>query len=162
MEVPAFAGVRVYADNQLVGRTSSNGTMLVPRLVPYVSTALRIEPADLPLDVVLGPIQADAVPYYRSGLYLRFPVKRSSGGTFNVVLDDGKPMPAGAIAKLGGGRAEFPVALDGEVYMTGLANGANQVSVDWHGHSCAFDVTFAPSNDPLPQLGRFQCHGVTR
>ncbi|HZZ92375.1 MAG TPA: fimbria/pilus outer membrane usher protein [Usitatibacter sp.] len=162
VQVPGFAGVRVYADNQLVGRTSSSGNMLVPRLLPYVKTAVRIEPADLPLDTVLDSAQLEAVPYQGSALLLRFPVKRSSGATFKVLLDDGKPVPAGAIARLGSEAGEFPVALQGEVYMTGLSTGANQVSVAWHGRSCAFTVSLAAGDDPLPDLGEFRCRGVAR
>ena len=79
VQVPGYSGVGVYADNQLVARTDANGSALLPRLRPYQKNTVRIEQADLPLDAQIDAVQLDAVPNFRSGLLLKFPVKRSRG-----------------------------------------------------------------------------------
>ncbi|WP_443628744.1 fimbria/pilus outer membrane usher protein [Candidatus Njordibacter sp. Uisw_002] len=163
VQVPGYSGVGVYADNQLVARTDANGSALLPRLRPYQKNTVRIEQADLPLDAQIDAVQLDAVPYFRSGLLLKFPVKRSRGALFTVVLDNGDPLPAGAQAQIIGDNVEqnevFPTGLRGEVYLTGLAV-SNRLRVTWREQSCEFVLPFPESTDPLPHLGTYICTGV--
>jgi outer membrane usher protein len=159
VQVPGYPGVRVYADNQEVARTGADGSALVPRLRPYQKNALRIEQADLPLDAQVDEVQMAAVPYFRSGAVMRFPVKRSQGALLRVVLENGEPLPAGAVARLVGEKEEFPAGLGGEVYVTGLA-AQNRLRVTWRGGQCEFAVPFPQTADPLPRLGPFTCNGV--
>jgi outer membrane usher protein len=159
--VPGYEGVDVYRDNQPVARTNDEGVALISRLRPYEINSVRIEPADLPMDATIGALQLDAIPYLRSGLRLSFPVKRSRGAVFSIVLDDGEPLPSGAIVTVAGQAMEFPVGLRGEVYVTGL-DAANQLRASWKQQSCDLQVSFPESGDPLPDLGTFQCSGVRR
>lgn len=161
VEVPGISDVRVYAYNQEVGKTDAHGRVLVPQLLAYNSNPIRIEQADLPFDAQIGALQLEAVPYYRSGYWLRFPVKRSRGALFRIVLANGMPLPAGALVRILGQEEEFPVGLKGEVYVTGL-EAKNRLRATWRGQSCEFDVSFPNENqDPLPHLGHFLCDGVT-
>jgi len=163
VQVPGYSGVGVYADNQLVARTDANGSALLPRLRPYQKNTVRIEQADLPLDAQIDAVQLDAVPNFRSGLLLKFPVKRSRGALLTVVLENGDPLPAGAQAQIIGDNVEqnevFPTGLRGEVYLTGLAV-SNRLRVTWRDQSCEFMLPFSESTDPLPHLGTYICTGV--
>ena len=163
VQVPDYSGVGIYADNQLVARTDANGNALLPRLRPYQKNTVRIEQADLPLDAQIDAVQLDAVPYFRSGLLLKFPVKRSRGALLTVVLDNGEPLPAGAQAQIIGDNVEenevFPTGMRGEVYLTGLAV-SNRLRVTWREQSCEFVLPFPESTDPLPHLGTYICTGV--
>jgi outer membrane usher protein len=161
VEVPGYRNVSVYRDNQPIARTNAEGVALISRLRPYEVNSLRIEQADLPLDAKIGTLQLDAIPYLRSGLLLSFPVKRSRGATFKIVLDNGDDLPAGATVKIGGQSEAFAVGLRGEVYVTDLA-AKNDLQVTWREQSCAVAVPFPESSDPLPDLGTFLCSGVTR
>lgn len=156
VSVPGYEGVNVYRDNQAVARTNDEGIALISRLRPYEINSVRIEPADLPMDATIGTLQLDAIPYLRSGLRLAFPVKRSQGAVFSIVLEDGEPLPAGAIVTVAGRSEEFPVGLRGEVYVTGLES-SNQLVATWGQRRCGLDVSFPPSDDPLPHLGTFRC-----
>ena len=162
-QVPGYSGVGIYADNQLVARTDAKGNALLPRLRPYQKNTVRIEQADLPLDAQIDAVQLDAVPYFRSGLLLKFPVKRSRGALLTVVLDNGEPLPAGAQAQIIGDNVEenevFSTGLRGEVYLTGLAV-SNRLRVTWLEQSCEFMLPFPESTDPLPHLGTYICTGV--
>lgn len=161
VQVPGYPGVRVYADNQPVARTGADGSALVPRLRPYERNRIGIEQADLPLDAQVASVGHEAVPYFRSGVVVPFAVKSSRGALLTVFLDDGEPIPAGALAKLVGETQEFPVGMRGELYLTGLVL-RNRVRVSWRGQSCVFSVYFEPGGDPLPDLGGYACPGVKR
>jgi outer membrane usher protein len=159
VQVPGYSGVRVYADNQLVGRTDENGEAMIPMLRPYQENKIGIEQLDLPLDAKFNTLTEIAVPYYRSGVLVKFPVHPAHGALFTILLEDGKPLPTGATVRVDGGKEEFPVGLQGEVYVTGLGP-TNKVQASWHGQTCEFEVRYPKTTDPLPRLGTFTCKGV--
>ncbi|NOU21640.1 MAG: fimbrial biogenesis outer membrane usher protein [Methyloglobulus sp.] len=160
VHVPGIPNVRVYADNQPVGITDADGDALIPQLRAYQSNPIRIEQADLPLDAQFKNLELEAVPYFRSGHELNFAVKRSRGALFSLVLADGNPMPSGAVIQVIGQGEEFPVALKGEVFVTGM-QAKNRLRATWRGKSCEFSVPFPEMKDPLPNLGTYTCLGVT-
>ncbi|HEX5864513.1 MAG TPA: fimbria/pilus outer membrane usher protein, partial [Casimicrobiaceae bacterium] len=161
VRVADYPGVTVLQDNQPVGRTGKDGYAMLPQLRAYDVNPVSIDQNDLPLDAQLDRLKIEVVPSFRSGLLLDFPVRRSRGATLRLRLDDGAPMPSGAIVRIVGHDEEFPVALEGEAYLTGLDR-HNRLRASWKGASCEFDVEFPSSVDPLPDLGTFACHGVLR
>lgn len=160
VEVPGLAGVGVYADHQLVARTGADGKVLLPRLRAYQRNPLQIEQADLPLDTRIGSLQIEAVPAYRSGLVVQFPVGRSRGATLTVLGADGKPVPAGALAGVAGQARQQPFGVEGQLYLQGL-QASNRVVVQWtvggRRRRCAFDLMLPAGTDPLPDLGVRTC-----
>jgi outer membrane usher protein len=161
VRVADYADVGVLQDNQPVGRTNADGYAVLPQLRAYDVNRVSIEEHDLPLDAQVDKLKIEAVPYYRSGLLLDFPVRRSHGATLRIRLDDGAPIPSGAIVQVTGRDEDFPVGLDGEAYVTGLEEN-NRLRATWKGKTCEFDAAFPRSTDPLPSLGTFACHGVAR
>lgn len=156
VDAGGFADVRIYADNQLVGRTGADGMAIVPRLLAYQPTAVRIEQADLPLHASVGALDMVATPWFRSGTSLRFPVKRARSALLTALLEDGSPVPAGAMARFTGGEIDQSVASQSELFLTGLA--ANkQVVLRRNARQCVMTVDFPEAPDPLPQLGSFVC-----
>ena len=159
VRVPGIPGIRVYAHNQEVGRTDEQGEMIVPRLRPYQKNPIGIEQLDLPLDSKIDALRLDAVPYYRSGIVIEFPVRRTRAALLQIVLEDGKPLPAGAVVKIAGQAEEFPVALNGETYLTDLER-TNRIRAFWRGQSCEIEFSYPETSDPQPRLGPFVCKGV--
>lgn len=163
VEVPGYSDVGIYLDNQLVAHTDAKGYALLPGLRSYEKNPVRIEQSDLPLDVQIDEVELDAVPYFRSGLLLKFPVRRSSGALINVVLENGEPLPAGAqvqIIRDNDIESEaFPVGFRGEVYLTGLV-ASNRLSVTWKEQSCEIALPFPETTEPLPHLGTYTCTEV--
>lgn len=158
-QVGRESGVRVYRENQLIGRTDASGYLLLPGLRAYQDNVIRIEQADLPLDVPVDSMQVQAVPWFRSGVLLAFPVERPHGALLAVRLDNGEPLPAGALVYASAESEKFPSGLHGEVYVTGLAP-ENHLHAEWIGGRCEFTVSYAQSSDPLPRLGPFECKRV--
>jgi outer membrane usher protein len=159
VKVPDFPNVRLYADNQLVGRTDASGEALLPRLRAYEKNPISIEQMDLPFDAKVKTLSIDAVPYYRSGMILAFPVTHARDALLTVTLDDGAHLPAGAEVTVAGQSETFPVGLNGQVYLTGLS-AQNQLHATWRGQACDMTVPFSSQTDPLPDLGTFVCKGV--
>jgi outer membrane usher protein len=163
VQVPGYADVGIYADNQLSTRTDSKGNALLTGLRSYQKNSVRIEQSDIPLDAQIDTLQLEAVPYFRSGLLLKFPVKRSRGALLSVVLENGEPLPAGAQVEIIDENILenelFPTGMGGEVYLTGL-EAENQLRVIWREQSCEFTLAFPETTDPLPHLGTYICIGV--
>ena len=134
---------------------------MLPQLRAYDINRVSIAETDLPLDAQVDRLKMEAVPFFRSGLLLDFPVRRSHGATLSIRLDDGGPIPSGALVRIAGRDEEFPVGLGGEAYLTGLEE-KNRLRATWKGKSCDFDAEFPRTADPLPSLGTFVCHGVAR
>ena len=163
VQVPNYSGVRIYVDNQLIARTNPKGNALLPQLRPYQKNQVRIEQADLPLDTEIDKVQLDAVPYFRSGLLLKFPVKRSRGALITVLLENDQPLPSGALVQIIKNGVEekevFFAGLRGQIYLTGLT-ARNLLRITWQDQNCEFVLSFPESTDPLPHLGTYICTGV--
>jgi outer membrane usher protein len=156
VRVGKYKNVRIYADNQLVGKTNGAGVAIVPRLRPYDKNIVRIELADLPMDTSVTGAQQVVRPYNRSGVTIDFAAKRERGALVNVVLEDGTALPAGATIRLKSGTEEFVSAPGGDVYLSNLRT-QNVASASWSGRSCEFSFGFPDGDDPQPRLGRFTC-----
>ncbi|MDE2149378.1 MAG: fimbrial biogenesis outer membrane usher protein [Gammaproteobacteria bacterium] len=157
VQVPGYANVRIYEDNQLVARTDAGGNALLTNLRPFEDNPIRIDPNDLPLNAQVNALQLDAVPFSRSGVVLKFPIQRSRAATVTLTDEAGHPLPPGAQVQIGGTVARYPVGLDGLVYLAGLqAN--NRLQARWDGHRCTLELNYPSANkDPLPDLGRRVC-----
>jgi outer membrane usher protein len=154
VDVAGLPNVPVYVENQLTTQTDSSGKALLYNLRPYEANHISIQPEDLPLDTTIASTSTVLAPPSHSGVIARFPVERVRGGTFKLATEDGKPVPAGAVVKFNGN--EFPVVLDGTVYVTGYDHGsAGEAS--WDTGRCVFRLDPPPSDDPLPDLGTIRC-----
>lgn len=162
VELPGLAGVAIDANGEPVGRTSRDGTLIVPGLPAFQASRLSVAQADLPLDTDVSALSATVRPPFRSGVVVVMPVRRVRSATLTLVRDDGSDVPVGAHARLEGQRREFPVGVDGAAYLSGLAGmGAHdRVWVSWSGGRCTVDLAMPATRDPLPDLGRRQCRSV--
>jgi len=161
VRVRGYPDVRVYAQNQEIGRTDASGSLVVPRLLAYQRNALRIEQADLPFDAEFDALVQEAVPYARNGVVVDFAVRPARGALVTFVLENGQPVPPGARASIDGSERSFAVANDGVAYLAGLA-AQNRVVLSWRDRTCtvAFDVP--ATGDPQPRLGPFVCRSQPR
>lgn len=156
VRVGKYPGVRVYADNRLVGRTNRAGVVIVPRLRPFEDNRIRIEVEDLPLDVTIAGGEQTVRPFDRSGVAVRFAVAEARGGRLKIVLENGDPLPAGTAIRLNGGAEEFVSAPGGDVYLMGLEP-SNIVVAVLGARACTFGFDFASDLGAQPQLGQFKC-----
>jgi outer membrane usher protein len=156
VKLDGLAGVRVYADNQPVGVTDASGFIVIPGLRPFERNTLRIEQADLPLDVSLVSEEVAVRPYGRAGTIVRFETHRERGAILAVKLEDGTPLPTGAIVRIEGRAAGGVAVGGGEVYLTD-AVGPLRLTASWDGQACRFDATVPESEDPQPRIEGLVC-----
>nr|WP_232230416.1 fimbria/pilus outer membrane usher protein [Halomonas sp. 1513] len=159
VQLPGFADVQVYADNQPVARTNRHGNALVPRLRAYEHNRIGIEQADLPLGAKVDSLEMQVAPYYRSGVALRFPVTHGRDALFRILLESGEPLPVGAVVENARGE-HFAVGLRGEAFVTDLAS-TNRLRARWRGQACEFTLQVPEIEDVFLELGDVTCHGVT-
>ncbi len=163
VEVPGYAGINVSLGGQLQGRTDANGIALLPRLMPYQTNAVRLDASELPINAELDTIELAAVPAWRSGVKVVFPVRVGRGALLNIVLDDGEAAPAGAVVQIEGDTQSFYVARRGLAFVTGLLGTVNRLALNWKGQQCKFDTSLpAAKSDEIARIGPLVCKGVKR
>jgi outer membrane usher protein len=155
VRVDGHPGVRVYADDQLIGVTGRDGALTVPNLRPFEPNRLRIDEADLPLEAQIDATEQVVRPYARTGSVVRFPVRMERGVLMRVRREDGTDLPAGAMVELEGGD-NFIMASGSEVYVPNLT-GTQLFIVRWNGGSCRFSATVPANDDPQPRLDGLVC-----
>jgi outer membrane usher protein len=147
-------GVRVYADNRLVGRTGGDGRVVVPRLRGYEENRLRLEVADLPMDMEVTTAETRVRPYARRGVVVDMRARRTRSAMLRLEVPGLGPVPAGTTVEVGG--RSFVAAPGGELFLSGLAD-ANRLEAVWPQGRCAFDVELPAGDDPQPDLGTRIC-----
>lgn len=162
VEVPGYANVGVGFQGKALTRTDEQGQALLPRLTPYQRNSIRLDPNELPISAELDSIEQIAVPPWRSGVKVVFPVRTGRAALIKIVLDDGKEAPAGAPIELVGDKQEFFVARRGEAFITGL-QAQSQLRLTWNGASCMLAIVLPPGAvDEIARLGPLKCQGVKR
>ena len=156
VKLDGLAGVRVYADNQLVGVTDKSGAVIIPSMRAFETNRISVDDADLPLDVQLAQSEVSIRPYGRSGTLIDFTVKRERGALLRIDLEDGNSLPAGARVFVEGGKTGFVTAAGGEVYVPDLS-GTQRLTASWNGQSCAVEVTVPDNDDPQPRIEGLLC-----
>jgi outer membrane usher protein len=156
VRVGEHAGVRVYADNQLIGTTGADGSLVVPSLRAFDRNIIRIEEADLPLEVQIAQTEVPVRPFARSGAVIRFTVRRERGVLLQLALEDGSLLPAGALVKVAGSPEMHVTASGGEVYIPTL-DGTAMLEASWGGRLCRVQVTVPDDDDPQPRIAGLVC-----
>ena len=156
VRVGDFEGVRVYVDNQLVGVTGKDGRVVVPSLRAFERNTIRIDEADLPLDAQLSTAEITLRPFARTGAVVTFDARRERGVLLQVRLENGTPLPAGAMVRVVGAEGEWVTASGGEVYVPLTTNEAN-LEARWGNRTCTFQVVVPDGNDPQPRITNLIC-----
>lgn len=156
VNVGGLEGVRVYAENQEIGRTNENGQLFVPGLRPYLGNQLRIELEDLPLNARVGNIRTRTAPFYRSGVVVNFDISVTTNVLLRAVLPDGSPLPEGAVARVDQTGDYYPVGMDGKLYLQGIDR-SSEIEIRWNGSACDIDVPYPSGNSVIAKMGDIVC-----
>jgi outer membrane usher protein len=82
-----------------------------------------VDPRDLPLNAAVEALEVIVRPARRTGVRVEFPISEANGLLVRLADSLGTPVPMGATVTIDGGYDQFPVALRGAVYLTGLEPG---------------------------------------
>ncbi len=161
VRVPGVSGVRVYSSNNLVGRTDSNGDVLVPNLLPYYGNRLSIDDRDVPMNYEVVGTEKTIAPPYRGGAFVPFGVKqiRTVTGSMRVHTAAAEVVPTfGQLTLTTNGKSyESPLGRGGEFYFENLPSGTYDALVEYHDGTCRLRVDIPAGNDAVVKLGQKTC-----
>lgn len=160
IQVPHYRDIDIYYENQLMGHTDNNGNLLITQLLPYQENRIEIDPTTVPLDTEITLTKQIVVPYYYSGVLAKFPIQHLQGVVMHLVTPQGKYAPVGAEVALTIDKNcnTYPVANDGEVYISDIKDRNLEGSVSWSNQTYYFSTRIANTNDPIIELGDITCY----
>jgi len=187
VKVGEIEGVRVYQNNQEIGKTDAAGTVFVPNLSSFYYNQVSINDTDVPMDYQLTRKLVFTSPPYRSGSCVVFETARLQAITgileaqldgkvkplvfHEVTLDiDGKTIPLQTGAggefyldnysmneKASSDREEMGCQALGKSASTIIKPGKYRGSVSHKGQPYPFTITIPDSTDPIIDLGTITC-----
>jgi outer membrane usher protein len=96
-------------------------------------------------------------PPDRSGIVVKFPIRKTHGALLLLVDEAGRPIPVGSLAMLEATRIESPVGYDGQAFVEGLQK-QNRLRVQLPDNSlCVVRFAYAPIPGDIPRLGPLTC-----
>ncbi|MBS0317904.1 MAG: fimbrial biogenesis outer membrane usher protein, partial [Proteobacteria bacterium] len=155
-------GVPVLLENNPVGKTDSNGQLLVTPLNSYQNNKLGIDTMNLPADLRIDRVDAIATPGDRAGTLVEFGITPVMAALVTLVDANGKALPLGSTVGVNGKPAAALVGYDGAVYLDTLA-AHNVLAVQTPSGLCnaRFDYQ-ALANGAIPQIGPLACTPETK
>ncbi len=158
VKVADFPDVQVYANSQPVGKTDASGVAVIPRLSGFLPNTITFEPEDIPLEGSFGENVKQVKIANRMGVLVDMGVLRRLSATLTLMEASGRPVPAGASARVGEAEEEFPVARQGRVYVSGLERGKpNVLQVRIGERACRATVELPDEFTSGATLGSFTC-----
>jgi len=151
-------------ENRPLGRTGSDGRLLVPDLMPYTDNQIAIDPSSLPADMRLERTSLAVVPMAGAGVVAGFRIERYRAATLVVHGPDGKPVAAGTPVRLATAGADSAavsvVGYDGVVFLDRLED-SNTVLVGEGAKACTVHFDYQPGTaGQLPEFGPLRCTPV--
>lgn len=152
-----IADVPVMLENRQIGTTNARGNLLVTRLNAYQPNKLSIDPMDLPANVDISRVNAQAVPSDRAGTMVRFGIRTVQAASLILHGPDGKPIPVGSRVALRDSAAPTAiVGYDGMVYLEGL-DAKNVLDVQMADGRCVTRFDYRQQGDDVPLIGPLAC-----
>jgi outer membrane usher protein len=161
VRVPNAPGVRVYADNQEVGRTNEGGDLLIADLLPYYGNRLRIADQDLPLDYSVTAVERVIAPPQRGAAVVAFQARRASFARGTVVVQDGDQRVVPSFGELqvtiGAEVVTSPLGRGGEFELEDVDAGRHHAVVVHAGGRCSFTLSVPESTGAIVAAGLQRC-----
>jgi outer membrane usher protein FimD/PapC len=150
VKVGELEGVRVYRNNQEIGRTGADGTLVIPNVTAYAYNSLSIAPEDVPMDYELADIEKTVVPSPGGGVLADMGLRalRAYEGKL-LYRDQGASMDQIVVTLTRAGRSrEVTTTYAGRFYIDDLEPGDYAASFG----ACRFTLTLPPAKDAVTRL----------
>lgn len=161
VQVGNLPGVRVYRNNQEIGRTDDDGTIVLPTLNSFYENQIRIEEKDIPMNYNTPNLLRYVSPAYRQGQILAFDVRRFQAVSGFLQVKNGKgPKPL----EFGMGRLQvhgkdvlFPTGRAGEFYLENIPPGSYEAAYFQNGTKARCAIAIPESTETVLELGTITC-----
>jgi outer membrane usher protein len=154
------AGLSIFVENQLAGKTNSGGRLLLPDLRSWVAARVAINPADLTLDSEVSSPDLIVRPPDHSGVVANFDIKTIDQALVTLVDDKGAPLPAGSLAAMANNPERFPVGYDGQLYLKGPERHTRLEVELPTGERCAVEFDYKRVKGDIARIGPVPCRSV--
>jgi outer membrane usher protein len=157
VKVGAVPGVRVYANNQVVGTTDRSGTVFVPRLASYFENPVAIEDGDLPVNYIVPQARLIVSPALRSGVLLDFRAHAVTAVAGRLVAAGRAFADAQGDVRVAGEAHEILTSRDGSFYVEQVPPGRYEGTATRPDGTCRFTLEVPASNEVVTDLGEVRC-----
>lgn len=160
IDVPKEVDLLVFRDNREIGRTS-NGSLVVPDLLPHYGNRLAVDVGDLGLDYEVGELEKVIAPPMRGGARVTFALIRTAYVRGRLTRD-GVPPSFGTLVVVSGRRERrSPLGKDAEFELQGLTPGVWFGRVEHRDGICRVRIEVGRVAQPILDLGVLECRPVT-
>jgi outer membrane usher protein len=161
VKVGDLKGVRVYLNNQEIGRTGASGKVLIPNLGSYYDNQISISDKDIPIEYTLTDVLKYVSPPLRSGSYIEFGATKIQAftGTLKVkVHGEVKPVEYIEFKLLVDGKElDSSTGKGGELYLENIKPGKYKGEFKYLDKMFTFDIIIPKSEEVLVDLGEINC-----
>ena len=153
VKVGKVPGVRVFHNNQLIGRTDRSGTAVLPTFHSYDENQIRINDKDIPLEYALKKVSRIVSPPLRSGTLIKFEAKKVQAFTGMLTIEkDGQRLPVEfqlINLKKNEKIISFQTGRGGEFFIEDAEAGTFQGSFKYGEKKVTFTLTIPKSNETI-------------
>ncbi len=153
--------VRVYQNNQEIGKTDAKGDLFLPYIGSFVENQISINDKDIPIDYNITDVNKYISPNYRSGNMVIFSTTRIQATTGHLKISINKAAEAAEYIELnlllGGKTTTLSTGRRGQFYAENLAPGAYRANFAFKNHACEFELVIPVSSEMLIDLQEVLC-----
>ncbi len=154
--------VEILQENRPAGVTDGDGLLLLPNLQSFAANHIGLGLTSIPVDADLRSAVDVVRPQARTGVVVKFVLKRRSSATMHLTDEAGAVLPVGSIAVLEPGGPPNVVGYDGTAFVRDL-KAHNQLLVTRpDGRRCKLAFAYERHGDIRPDLGQLTCHAQHR
>jgi outer membrane usher protein len=157
VDTGGVGGVHVQFENRPDGVTNASGRLLVPDLLSWDVNRVAIDPADVTVDAQVTYTERRVRPPDRSGVVVKFPIRKTNGALLVLVDETGHPLPAGSSATLRATGVAATVGYDGEAFIEGLVQHDQLLVQLPEDARCVVSFDYAPVAGEIPKIGPLTC-----
>lgn len=152
-----YPNVNVRYENQLMGKTDSDGYLLVPAISSYYPAKYDIDTLDLPADMAASSVEQRFSVKRQSGYLLHFPIEPLRAASVILHDSNGEPLPVSTVISREGQQTGY-VGWDGITWMENLSENNPIRAETPDGRHCDTELT-VPGGRPksLTTYGPLTC-----
>lgn len=161
LQVPGVKGVRGYLENQEIGKTDENGNLIIPNVMSYYGSRMRVTAQDIPLDQQVDANERIVSPPLRGGALVRFAIKRLRlyRGQARIQQGDKTVIPSyGEIEVVKGSEVQSsPLNKNADFELPDLEAGRYRAKITYAEGTCSFDFDAVDGQTVVINMGTLMC-----
>ena len=159
VKVGKLKNIPVYNNNLKVGYTNSEGKVLIPNVISYVPSEIKVDQRKLPLDVNFALTVLRTAPKWKSGVIIDFEITKIKSVEMVLLNSSHKIITFDEQVNIEDITDDLFVGYEGKLYINDIGNlkTLNGKICD-NGECCHFEVQVDENlNDPIIDLGEVIC-----